>query len=300
MIHYRRVNVNIDIILSFNYYLLSINLIYGIHSSYYSILIALSLFNLFLICRVHFWYYYLDVLPYIYFIFYIISYSIVFIFLLLFVWLLIIIRLVDLLIESFIGLTGIEQLSLIVGIKLLLLSELMLFFACFWCYINFRLIGSVLLLFYFPLLSCYSFSIPYPNLLILLFSSLPIQCSQISIKIGFLNHSTEGLGQLLSLSSVFIILQCKEFLYSYFSLSDCLIGSIYYFTTGLHGFHVLIGSFLFFIILFYIMFLMPFYFMEFSFPLFLSCYYWHFVDFIRFLLRLLLIFCWIKDLSNKE
>ena len=42
------------IILSFNYYLLSINLIYGIHSSYYSILIALSLFNLFLICRVHF------------------------------------------------------------------------------------------------------------------------------------------------------------------------------------------------------------------------------------------------------
>ena len=43
------------------------------------------------------------------------------------------------------------------------------FFACFWCYINFRFIGSVLLLFYFPLLSCYSFSIPFTNLLILLF-----------------------------------------------------------------------------------------------------------------------------------
>ena len=45
------------------------------------------------------------------------------------------------------------------------------------------------------------------------------------------------------------ILQLKEFLYSYFSLSDCLIGSIFYFTTGLHGFHVIIGTFLFFLIL---------------------------------------------------
>ena len=107
-------------------------------------------------------------------------------------------RLVDLLIESFIAFTIIEQLSLISGIKLSSLSELMLFFACFWCYINFRSIGSVLLLFYLPLLSCYSFSIPFPNLSIPLFPSLPIQCTQISIKIGFLNHYTEGLGQLLS------------------------------------------------------------------------------------------------------
>ena len=168
----------------------------------------------------------------------------------------------------------------------------MLFFACFWCYINFRLIGSVLLLFYFPLVSCYSFSIPFPNPLILLFSSLPIQCSQISIKIGFFSYSIEGLGQSLSAAFYSIILQCKEFLYSYFSLTDCLIGSIYYFTTGLHGFHVLIGSFLFFIILFYIMFLLiyPFYFMEFSFSLFLSSYYRHFVDFIWSLVFLLFIY----------
>ena len=197
----------------------------------------------------------------------------------------------DFFIESFIALTLIEQLALISGIKLLLLSELMLFFACFWCYINFRFIGSVLLLFYFPLLSCYSFPIPFANLLILLFSSLPIQCSQIFIKTGFLNYSIEGLGQSLSAGFYFIILQCKEFIYSYFTLTDSLIGSIYYFTTGLHGFHVLIGSFLFYIIIFYIMFssIYPFYFMEFYFSLFLSSYYWHFVDFIWFIVFLLFI-----------
>ena len=166
----------------------------------------------------------------------------------------------------------------------------MLFFACFWCYINFRLIISFQLLFYFPLLSCYSFSIPFSNLLILLFSSLPIQCSQILIKIGFLSYSIEGLGQCLSAGFYFIILQCKEFLYSYFSLTDCLIGSIYYFTTGLHGFHVLIGSFFFFLILFYSLIISPFFLIEFSFSLFLSSYYWHFVDFIWFLVFLLFIY----------
>ena len=89
--------------------------------------------------------------------------------LLLLLWLSINIWLVDLLIEAFIALTIIEQLALTLGIKLLLLSELMLSFACFWCYINFRLIGSVLFIFYFPLLSCYSFPIPFTNPLVCLF-----------------------------------------------------------------------------------------------------------------------------------
>ena len=206
------------------------------------------------------------------------------------VWLLIILWLIDFLIESFIALTIIEQLSLIVGIKLLLLSELMLSFARSWCYINHRLVGSVLLLFYFPLLSSYSFSIPFTNLLILLFPSLPIQCSQLYIKIGFNNYSIEGIAQSLSAGFYSIILQCKEFSYPYFNLTDCLIGSTYYLTTGLHGFHVLSGPFLFYITLFYIVFssISPFYFMEFPFPLFLSTHHWHFVDFIW--LTVLLLF----------
>ena len=155
-------------------------------------------------------YSYSNILPlflYDYFISYYISYSISFILLLLLLWLSIIIRLVDFLIEPFIALTIIEQLALIVGIKLLLLSELMLSFACFWCYINFRIIGCILLLFYFPLLSSYSFPIPFTNPLIPLFSSLPIQCSQIFIKIGFLNNSIEGLGQPPSAGFYSIILQ---------------------------------------------------------------------------------------------
>jgi len=46
----------------------------------------------------------------------------------------------DLWMESFLALTGTEQFSLIYGIKWLIVSECMLFFACFWSLINFRVI----------------------------------------------------------------------------------------------------------------------------------------------------------------
>jgi len=95
-------------------------------------------------------------------------------------------------------------------------------------------------------------SIPFHIILAVfkaLFSGVPIQASQLFLKIGFLINTIEGVGQCLSCGSLFIILQLKEFLYSYFSLSDVMIGSIFYFTTGLHGFHVLFGSFGFFLTL---------------------------------------------------
>ena len=151
---------------------LSSNLIYGIHSTFYSLLIALMISNLIINSWLIFW-------SNSYCVFYSLSYSTVFISLLLLCWFSTIIWIVDFLIESFITLTLIEQLSLIVGIKLLLFSEVMLFFTCFWCYLNFRFIGSIFYLFYFPLFTFYSFSIPFGNLLIPLFSSLPIQSSQI-------------------------------------------------------------------------------------------------------------------------
>lgn len=262
-----------------NFSSISLNSIYGIHSSYHSLSLSINLNNTILLIWLTFWYNYLPLFS---------------ILILLWVWLYIFNWLNDLYIESFLSLTLTEQLSFIYGIKLLIISELMLFVACFWCLINFRFISNAFSLFFsFPLLSCYSFSIPFSNLCILLFSSLPLQSAQIFIKIGFLNNTIESLGQSLSCGLLSIILQLKEFLYSYFSLSDCLIGSIFYFTTGLHGFHVIIGTFLFFLILFFIQFGMnainSLYFMEYSFPLFLSSYYWHFVDWIWFCVFLIFI-----------
>jgi cytochrome c oxidase subunit 3 len=163
----------------------------------------------------------------------------------------------DFVIEVSFGLTRTEQFSIIYGIKLLIFSEWMLFFACFWGIINFRFILNTFSIFFcFPLLSSYSFSIPFSNLIVLSFSSLPIQSSSIFYKVGLIIGCIEQLGQTISCGIVFLVLQIKEFFYSYISISDCIIGSIFYFTTGLHGMHVIIGLLFFnFILIIHLLFI---------------------------------------------
>lgn len=152
-------------------------------------------------------------------------------------------------IESYLSSTKTEQISLIVGIKLSLVSELMLSFARFRVLINFRLIGSTFLfILSFPLLSCYSFSIAWSNALIPQLPSLPIQSSQLYIKCADIVYFIESLGQGMLRSFRSLSLQTNEMIYSYYSLSTSIIGSIFYLTTGLHGLHVLMGSFGFILI----------------------------------------------------
>jgi heme/copper-type cytochrome/quinol oxidase subunit 3 len=81
---------------------------------------------------------------------------------------------------------------------------------------------------------------------------------------------------------LFLLLQIKEFMLSLYSINDGLLGSIYYFTTGLHGTHVVLGSFLLWSLLFSSLLYWT-YHMELSLSLLLASYYWHFVDMIWFI-----------------
>ena len=244
------------------------NSIYSIHSSYYSPSLSATITSFFIII----WLFLSDCLSG--------SYWVIIVFLaLLILWI------NDFGIENSFGFTITEQFSLIYGIKLLILSELMLFFSCFWGLINFRFISNAFSFFFcFPLLSSYSFAIPYSNVIILLFSSLAIQSAQIFYKVGLFIGCIEQLAQTISSGIVFLVLQIKEFLYSYLSISDCMIGSIFYFTTGLHGAHVFFGCLYFYIILLsmfprYLFLLLSFSILPFS--SFLSLYY--FLSFLDFL-----------------
>ena len=100
-----------------------------------------------------------------------------------------------------------------------------------------------------------NFSIAWSNALILQLSSLPIQSSQLFIKNSDSSYAIESLGQGMLCSFLFISLQLSEMLYSYYSFSSSMIGSIFYLTTGLHGLHVLIGSLGFY--LFYLLLAIP-------------------------------------------
>jgi heme/copper-type cytochrome/quinol oxidase subunit 3 len=177
--------------------------------------------------------------------------------------------------ESIFGFSRTEQFLLICGVKLLIFSEWMLFVGCFWGSFNFRFVSNGYGVFFsYPLLSSYSFAIPYSNVIILLFSSLPIQSSMIFYKVGLFMGCIEQLGQTISCGMMFLVLQIKEFFYSYLSVSDCMVGSIFYFTTGLHGLHVFIGLLCFYCIMFLMFFCNVFLIgVESSFSLLLSSYY---------------------------
>ena len=53
----------------------------------------------------------------------------------------------------------------------------------------------------------------------------------------------ESFGQSVRCGLMPIVPQSKEFPYPYYTPTDSIIGTIFYFTTGLHGQHVIFGSF---------------------------------------------------------
>ena len=285
MKHFKPEFILYSFILTYYYILMSSirtlahNSILSIHSSYYSFVISLLLCLLFCLLFLSFssfvssfyWLLFTNVIDfcllscykisyllfcyvysfsylysYLYIYFYVVN-CLFYLFISLFVcfWFYLCMWLNDLWVESFLCITRIEQYSMIVGIKLLLMSELMLFFSCFWLLINFRFICLLFIFLSFPLLSCFSFSLSFCNVFILLFSSFCFLCCSLYIKVSELMYAIESIGQGIFLCLVFFSLQFSELLYSYFCLSCSMIGSIYYFTTGLHGAHVLTGTLLY-------------------------------------------------------
>jgi len=108
--------------------------------------------------------------------------------------------------------------------------------------INFRLtVSGFFILAFFPLFNFSALSLPFSNLIILLFSSLPGQCCILFCKLGALILCLESIAQILLCGLVFLTLQMLEFFFSLYSLSDLFLGSIFYFTTSIHGFHVIAG-----------------------------------------------------------
>ena len=136
----------------------------------------------------------------------------------------------------------VESRSLVYGIELMILTEFLLFVSMFYIYVNYRVLVD------FNLVNSLSFGIPFSNLLILVFSSVSLQSSLIFYKFGMLRGFIDGLVSTFTAGYVFLVLQLKEFFYSLFTLSDTILGSVYFFTTGLHGLHVFFGLYLFWVI----------------------------------------------------
>jgi cytochrome c oxidase subunit 3 len=129
--------------------------------------------------------------------------------------------------------------NLLLGVKLAILSEVMLFGALFAAYFVVRAASAA----WPPVagLERPELLLPGLNTLLLVSSSLTMQWAVRSARRGARSGILRWLGLTLLLGGIFLAVQAYEFASNGFGLSAGIFGSTFYILTGFHGAHVLAG-----------------------------------------------------------
>ena len=137
------------------------------------------------------------------------------------------------------------QIGLRFGMVLFIVSEIMLFFAFFWAFFHSSLnpvpeIGGV-----WPpkgIEVMNPWGIPLLNTGLLLTSGAALTWSHSALLGGYRLETITGLIYTVILATIFTCFQGYEYVHAPFDISDGIYGSTFYMLTGLHGFHVIIGT----------------------------------------------------------
>jgi len=140
------------------------------------------------------------------------------------------------------------QKALMYGMLLFLISEAMLFFPFFWAFFHGALSPAISIGGVWPPVGIKdievldAFMLPLVNTIVLLSSGVALVSAHRGIVSG---HKAVVLNMLylaISLGIFFSWLQFIEYGLTKFSISDGLYGSVFFMLTGLHGFHVIVGT----------------------------------------------------------
>lgn len=131
------------------------------------------------------------------------------------------------------------------GVALFIVSEGLFFLAIFWAFFHSALSPTAELGAQWPPMGIDSvnpFELPLLNTIILLSSGVTVTYAHHSLIQGNRSGALSGLVITVILAIVFTILQGVEYSVSSFTISDGTYGSCFYFGTGFHGIHVMIGT----------------------------------------------------------
>jgi cytochrome c oxidase subunit 3 len=137
------------------------------------------------------------------------------------------------------------QKGLNLGIVLFIVSEGLFFLGIFWAYFHGSLAPTVELGAQWPPMGINAinpFELPALNTVILLASGVTVTYAHHSVIEGKRSGALKGLVYTILLAIVFTVCQGIEYTVSSFTISDGTYGSCFYFGTGFHGLHVMIGT----------------------------------------------------------
>jgi cytochrome c oxidase subunit 3 len=137
------------------------------------------------------------------------------------------------------------QKGLNIGVILFIVSEALFFLAIFWAFFHSALSPTVELGAQWPPMGIEAvnpFELPLLNTVILLSSGATVTYAHHSLIQGNRNGALYGLISTVILAIIFTALQGIEYTVSSFTISDGAFGSCFYFGTGFHGLHVMIGT----------------------------------------------------------
>lgn len=137
------------------------------------------------------------------------------------------------------------QRGLNMGIALFIVSEGLFFMAIFWAYYHHALSPTTTIGAAWPpmgIMSINPLELPGLNTIILLASGVTVTYSHHSLIQGNRKGALYGGYFTIVLAAIFTCLQGIEYAVSSFTISDSIYGSCFYFGTGFHGIHVMIGT----------------------------------------------------------
>jgi len=137
------------------------------------------------------------------------------------------------------------QRGLNIGVGLFIVSEALFFLAIFWTFFHSALSPAVELGAMWPPMGIEAidpFELPLINTVILLSSGFTVTYGHHFLINGKRSKALYGLLYTVILATIFTGLQGVEYAVSSFTISDGAFGSCFYFGTGFHGLHVMIGT----------------------------------------------------------
>lgn len=137
------------------------------------------------------------------------------------------------------------QKGITIGVFLFIISEIFFFLSIFWAFFHSSLAPSCELGSNWPPLGIEPlnpFELPLLNTIILLSSGGTVTYAHHSLINGNRKSALLGLIFTIILAIIFTLFQGLEYYQAPFTISDGIYGTCFYFGTGFHGLHVIIGT----------------------------------------------------------